>query len=141
MASDLVDALNQVFAGAPQDMREQLIAWAGEELGSRAILTMVTDEAGATWRVGEPSPSNKETTVFALLLDVGARAVDAYTFGMVDGQGVLYFKETVWQLAHTYGPISIEALYLEWRAFFTNVPIEPAPPDDEPEDHSNGARA
>lgn len=125
MANELADALGQVFANVDESRRAQLVAWASEELGSRSVITMCTDDEGTVWNVGEVTPSNKGCTVFAMLLDSALRCVDIYSFGMVDGGGALYFKETCWRPAHTWGPIGIDALYNEWRNFFAGDGPEP----------------
>ena len=138
MANELVDALTRVFGNVDEDRRARLIAWASEELGSRSVITLLVDADGVEYKIGEASPSNKDVIVFAMLYDGTARAVDVYSAGFVveEGsgkEGVLYFKETCWNPKHTWGPISVDALYTEWETFF-------AEPDD-PEPEPNGAGA
>lgn len=121
MADDLADTLARVFAPFDDDERAQLIAWAGEELGTRSVITLMTDKRGAEWKVGEPSPSNEDAVVFAMLFDNAQRCCDVYCVMFVEQngkEGVLYFKETCWNPDHTWGPLGKRGLWNEWIAFF-----------------------
>jgi len=121
MADDLAETLSQVFAPFEEAQRTQLIAWASEELGTRSVITMLVDKRGSEWKVGEPSPSNENAVVFAILLDGPLRCADIYCVSFVEAdgkQGVVYFKETCWDPQHTWGPLGANALWAEWSAFF-----------------------
>jgi hypothetical protein len=143
MANELVEALERVFQNVDDGRRAQLIAWAAEELGTRPVITLLENDNGAVWEVGKPSPSNDEAIVFAMLMDDDRRAVHVYCAGFaVDGsgnEGTLYYKETVWRPRHTWGPLSIDALWNEWSAFFG--PDDQGDDDEAPVQKPNGAPA
>lgn len=144
MADEIVDTLRLVFAPLPDDKREQLVRWATEEVGSRSATQMLTDDAGTVWEIGKESPTNKALTVFAILFDSVTRCFDIYSMAMVEGgapseaDGRLYFKETCFRPACSYGPLTAGALFDEWETFFDDDEPEPAPA---PEPKANGAHA
>jgi len=95
------------------------------------------------WRIGQPSPSDPDATVFACALWPELPAVVIYTFKMITGadgkDGRTYHRELLRNFKHVGGPIMPGALFEDMELYLGD--------DEEPEPgeagahHTNGAAA
>lgn len=123
MDEALENTLRQVFAPFSEDDREEMIAWVKHESDTRPLHTLYENEDGVVWKIGEPSPTNENLIVFAVLFEEEATkpCMHIYSCGMVqreDGAtGMLYFKDISFNPKHLHGPIAPKALFLDWGEF------------------------
>jgi hypothetical protein len=117
----LIETLRAVLAPFPEEQREEMLSWAAKEMKTAPVVTILASKSGATWKIGEAPPSNDRLIVFAILLvdgDDHEPFFCIYSVGQVDGGGMLYFKELVFDPRYAYGPLSPEALYTDFEGFF-----------------------
>jgi len=134
-----VAMLDTVLAPIPEAQRELMKRWAEREIASTAIITRATarlwvdaylDDAEkehpagwrmVNWAVGAASPSNPGAVIWAML-QTDVAHVGVYSFQLVKDEageeGVVYFKERIYEPSTTYGPVTTSALFEEFSRYF-----------------------
>lgn len=136
----VIEVLSQVLSPLPDDKRQQLVAWFAREAALRPIVQYCCDERNS-WQLGGPdpmAPDEEPRTVFAMV-EVEDHVV-VYWFQEMDvsGQVAIQFgRNVVYRPTFVCGPLSHDALFREVQAYLTGHD----PDDDEPDAHTNGARA
>lgn len=177
---DLSDSANlgvlieQLFSTMPDGKRKLMAEWAKREMETRPLVTRVSKRMWAdawtdketgkahpgewqtvVWEVGQASPSNEQTRIFAMLLDDGIEGkgpvgkVAVFSFGRMPAKDdpeqslPVYFKELVYSPDVIYGQATGEAIYREFFDFFATEEEreEAARMMEEAEEkaHANGA--
>lgn len=127
------------------DKGDRLIAMLPEYLENVSPITWCAGQTepgeepeAVIWQLGQPSPLDATRIVFAIFHDVALGMCVAYSFTAValDGKAIgAYFREFIFRPRYATGPIALEALYEDLKAYLTLVDEEP---DDEPR-RRNGA--
>lgn len=125
-----------VLAPMPAHERELMKGWAAREMVEKPIVTLVTKKVwvdayedeqthqkvpgghrSLNWRMGHSSPQNPEAIIFAMMI-VDVVNVHVFSFANVktddDKETVIWFKEIIHEPETTFGPVTGEALFLDW---------------------------
>lgn len=141
----MIEMLGHVLAPFPEDKRAAMLSWVENEIRTRPLIDNLTSVEGVNWALGDPSPGNGGgALVFAMLYHEPIRGVVIYSVTMTpqdDGQTAFeYFREVCFNPRHMHGPISGDALFLDFQEF-VSVDLPPGG-EPEPEPHPlNGASA
>lgn len=137
-AETFLKELDAVLSPLPEANRELMKAWAAREMVMAPVITKTTarvwvDAYTSTdgknhpagyhtleWRMAAASPQNPEALIFAMM-QVDGDHVHVFSFAPVkmegDVEGILYFKEILYRPETTFGPMSGEALFEEFKRY------------------------
>lgn len=138
-AEKFLTELDAVLTPLPASNRELMKAWAAREMVMAPVITKTTakvwvdeytEEGGKKrpagyhtleWRMAAASPQNPEAVIFAMM-QVDGDHVHVFSFAPVklegsDETGFLYFKEILYHPETTFGPMSGEALFEEFKRY------------------------
>jgi hypothetical protein len=125
----LLEMLHEVLEPLGE-RRPELMALIAHEMKTMPVVQFCCDKAVVvspdlvrtcnTWKLGEPSPTDESTIVFAMLHDLDQRAVIVYTFQATEsGEEYAYttqfFREVIFDPALIQGPIHHDALFAQLR--------------------------
>lgn len=125
-------ALGEMLAQSSLTGEQQgmLLEWVGKEIHHRPLVA-TCDDGEYYWKLGELdplSPTDAEgnvtepRNVFAMLEWHEQRAVVIFAYAEVvmDGQkGILFYRDVVYNVKRTTGPVHHDALFRDLRAFLT----------------------
>jgi hypothetical protein len=124
----LLEMLNEVLEPLGEH-RAPIMALVAHEMKTKAVVSFCCDKPVVnpdgtrscnTWKLGEPSPTDDSTVVFAMLHDFDQRSVVAYTFQAIEGDEeyrykTQFFREVIFEPSLVQGPIHHDALFAELR--------------------------
>lgn len=158
MNDPIVEVLRKILTPLGEERCNALLALALGEFQRRQIVSyfdtgLRSDGSTLFWKLGEPSPLDEDTTVFAIFHvqhEGGKSEMVVFAYAVTKDEesgeeGYTYFQEVIPDPKNIQGPISGEALFLELCDFLgvpeAKDPDEPQEPEEAPEPEPAAAKS